>query len=82
MPRYYFHTRDGEGDRDDIGVDLPDAAAARREAVRFGGSLLSDDPQIVSDARTLRIDAVDERGALCCAVIIMAVDASQEASAG
>ncbi|HET6526862.1 DUF6894 family protein [Sphingopyxis sp.] len=75
MPRYFFHTRDGKRDLDDDGMELPDAGAARREAVRFGGSLLNDDPDMLSNDHGLRVEAVDEDGALCFAVIILAVDA-------
>ena len=47
MPRYFFHTSDGSRDQDDVGVELNDAATARREAIRYGGSLLHDNPEIV-----------------------------------
>jgi hypothetical protein len=76
MPRYYFHTSDGARDEDDVGVVLSDAAAARREAIRYGGSLL-DDPEIIDANGGLRIEVVDEDGVFCAAVLIQAVDARQ-----
>lgn len=82
MPRYYFHTRDGQRDHDDIGVELADAAEARREAVRFGGGLLGDDPDIISNENGLRIDVIDEAGSLCFAIVIAAVDATKVAVKG
>lgn len=42
MPRYFFHVCDGEDYPDLHGTELPDVNAARKEAVRFGGALLSD----------------------------------------
>ena len=43
MPRYYFHVREG-GDisRDTEGQTLPDAEAARREAVNTGREILGE----------------------------------------
>ncbi|WP_326914904.1 DUF6894 family protein [Sphingopyxis chilensis] len=77
MPRYFFHTSDGSRDQDDVGVELNDAATARREAIRYGGSLLHDNPEIVDAHGGLRIEVVDESGVFCAAVLIQAVDADQ-----
>lgn len=35
MPRYYFNIMDGRPVVDREGMDLPDAAAARKEATRY-----------------------------------------------
>jgi len=75
MPRYFFHTTDGSRDEDDIGVELADRVAARREALRYGGSLLHDDPDLVEANGALRVEVVDEDGQFCSAVLIQAVDA-------
>jgi hypothetical protein len=74
MPRYFFHTCDGTQDIDRFGHELPDAAAARREAVRYGGGLLRDDPDLIVRDDELRITVTSEDGALSCAIIILAVD--------
>jgi hypothetical protein len=42
MPRYFFHVSDGDDYPDLHGTELPDLSAARNEAVRFAGALLSD----------------------------------------
>lgn len=42
MPRYFFHVCDGEDYPDLHGAELPDLDAARKEAVRFSGALLTD----------------------------------------
>ena len=57
MSRYYFHVRDGESFIDLQGTELPDLAAARREAVRFASSLLADKPDKFWDSSewTLRV---------------------------
>ncbi|GGJ42198.1 hypothetical protein CDQ92_07745 [Sphingopyxis bauzanensis] len=77
MPRYFFHTSDGSCDRDDVGVELADPAAARREAIRYGGSLLHDNPDIIAATNGLRVEVVDEQGQFCTAVLIHAVDAER-----
>ncbi|WP_447762903.1 DUF6894 family protein [Sphingopyxis panaciterrae] len=81
MGRYFFHTTDGTAERDEMGFDLPDDDAARREAVRFGGGLLSDDPDMIRNDKGLRIDVIDEAGRLCFAVIVLAVEANRNESA-
>jgi len=45
MQRYFFHVRDGEDFRDLQGTELADITAARREALRFAGALLSDNSE-------------------------------------
>jgi hypothetical protein len=74
MTRYFFHTSDGTREYDDVGVDLADDAAARREAARFGGGLLQDNPDIVQNEHGLRINVVDEGGSLKFAILITALD--------
>ena len=45
MPRYFFHVQDGSDFPDLQGTVLDDLPAARLEAVRFAGSLLSGKPE-------------------------------------
>lgn len=42
VPRYFFHTQNGQVVRDRTGTELPDLAAARSEAVRAAGEMLRD----------------------------------------
>lgn len=65
MPRYFFNTSNGSTHIDDDGLDLPDLDAVRREAVRYGGSLLSADPDMVLKGSGLRIDVTDAARACC-----------------
>lgn len=76
MPRYFFHSCDGAQDIDRVGHDFPDDDAARLEAIRYGGALLSDDPRVVGCNDGLRINVTNEDGRLSCAIIILAVDAN------
>jgi hypothetical protein len=44
MPRYHFHVDNGTGEtRDEVGVELPDLEAARREALSGIRSILRDE---------------------------------------
>lgn len=45
MPRYFFHVTDGSDISDLEGTVLENDAAARTEAVRFSGELLSDNAE-------------------------------------
>lgn len=71
MPHYFFNTSNGSPHVDDAGMDLPDLDAARREAVRYGGGLLSDDPGMVMQEHGFRIDVIDEAGGHCFAVRVV-----------
>ena len=44
LPRYFFHVADGDDYPDLQGTELENDAAARTEAVRFSGHLLSSTP--------------------------------------
>ena len=60
MPLFYFDTRDGEHFiRDDIGDDLPDLEAVKREAARFLAELAAD-VLPGSLRRVLRVEVRDE----------------------
>ena len=48
MPRYFFHIFNGKAILDDVGVELPDLDAVRREAIRASGQMLSEDGHIWS----------------------------------
>ncbi|MCS3932020.1 hypothetical protein M2175_007051 [Bradyrhizobium elkanii] len=45
MPRYYFHILNGKMLIDDVGVEVADTEAAKLEAVKYAGNVLtSEDP--------------------------------------
>ncbi len=45
MPRFFFHVIDGRTLVDNSGVELPDVAAARNEAIRSAGAILASEGQ-------------------------------------
>ncbi|MDG4898472.1 hypothetical protein P9272_33640 [Mesorhizobium sp. WSM4976] len=45
MPIYHFHVDNGEFTPDPNGIELPDLAAARTEAVRAAGQIINDSNQ-------------------------------------
>jgi hypothetical protein len=60
--RFFFHLRDGENLPDLEGTDLPDAAAARVEAIRLSGAMLKDQASSGWDGTEWRLTVVDETG--------------------
>ena len=64
MPLYHFHTIANTRQPDTDGVDLPDDGAAQDLAVRYAGELLRDEPALVRDGRTCRVEVTTEGGSL------------------
>jgi hypothetical protein len=74
MARYFFHTEDGLRLPDDEGVDLPDLAAVRAEAVGVLADLLRDNAQEVLKTGLLRIVVTDARQATVFVLAVSATD--------
>jgi hypothetical protein len=79
MPRYHFHSADGDRDYDRVGSDLPDEAAARLEAVRYAGEVLRWNAAELWERGQWRVEVTDDAGALLFTVITLAVDAPRPA---
>ena len=62
MQRFFFHTEDGSAVLDRDGVDLPDVAAARHEAVRAVGEMLKERSAEFWADGMLRMRVADARG--------------------
>jgi hypothetical protein len=62
MPRYFFHTEDGERVRDEEGTELPDNHAARNEAVVAMADLVKWNPEKFWKDETFRLTVTDENG--------------------
>jgi hypothetical protein len=75
MPRYFFNTADGTRDRDAVGVQLRDDAAARKQAIKYAGEVMHDEPDVLWDGREFRVEVVNEKDDLLFTVITLAVDA-------
>lgn len=60
MERYFFDLRNGTVERDVTGTELPGLADARREAIRFLGEVLKDEPERLAEG-TLHVDVSDDR---------------------
>jgi hypothetical protein len=72
--KYYFHTADGSRDRDTDGTELPNLAAARRQAIIYAGDCMSHDPEILNES-DFRVEVTDENDLLLITVITLAVNA-------
>lgn len=75
MAHYFFHTADGTRDRDTSGMDLDDDAAARREGIRYAGSILASEPELLADSADFRVEVTDQAQRLLFTIIALAVDA-------
>jgi hypothetical protein len=63
MARFYFNVDDGkEPAVDDLGVELPDLAAARKEAAMFAGEMLKDGPDEFWNVQGWRMAVTDAAG--------------------
>jgi 3-deoxy-D-manno-octulosonate 8-phosphate phosphatase KdsC-like HAD superfamily phosphatase len=74
MPRFFFHTADGEIVRDHSGVELPDQAAARTQAVKFIGDLVSDEPELLATGAKFCVEVTDAAKRRLFTVIITTID--------
>lgn len=63
MPRFYFHVRAGRERLDEEGTELPDLQAARREALRFVGDMLTSEPDDFTLSGMWSLDVADFTGA-------------------
>ncbi len=78
MSRYYFHSVDGT-DIDLSGVDLPNDNAARLEAVRYAGDLLKEQPDILTEGHSFRVEVTDHDRKWLFTIVMVAVDPPREA---
>ena len=58
VPRFYFHV---DGPPDELGVDLPDLATAKCEAVRYAGRLLCDQASEFWDSGDFHMTVTDDQ---------------------
>ncbi len=68
MPRYFFHFHDGTDQPDLEGTELPDARAARNEAVVFMGEKLKELDGDFWPEGEWRIRVADEADRTVCSI--------------
>lgn len=62
MPRYFFNVHDGAEYPDLQGTELADLNAARQEAVRFSGELLTDSSDRFWGTKEWSMEVCDDAG--------------------
>ena len=75
VPRFFFHTADGERNFDQEGVELADNAAARKAAIRFAGALMHDQPEGLWDGHDSRGEGTNQAGELLFTIVMLSIDA-------
>jgi|HubBroStandDraft_6_1064221.scaffolds.fasta_scaffold420289_2 hypothetical protein len=63
MPRYFFNVMNGRPLVDKDGIELPDAAAARREATKYAVDLVRKRAGLNAPDEVGNVVVTDERGA-------------------
>lgn len=74
MPRFFFDLSNHESLPDPTGTELPDANAARVEAILFSGAWLRDHPEMVWDGQEMRVIVRDENHRTIFTLITLSVD--------
>ena len=62
MPRFFFHTEDGQCLADRDGTELADLEEAKRESVRLLGCTLNETPHIFWNEENFRVIVADDQG--------------------
>ncbi len=60
MPHYFFHVMGGRSLIDNVGLELPDKVAMRREAIRHAGAILSGEDEVEGSDKPWRMYVADE----------------------
>lgn len=78
MPRYFFHTQNGDCIRDDQGEELKNVAAAREEAVAVLGEILRYRGASFWTTRAFSVIVTDTEGRTVVSVTASASDQAPE----
>lgn len=78
MPRYFFSTEDGGRDEDHEGIELPNLAEARVQAIVFAAEVLKDEPSLVLGGREFKVEVSDAAGTRVLDVIVRTLEPSGE----
>jgi len=78
LPRYFFHTQNGDCVRDDQGEDLKGVDAAREEAVAVLGEILRYRGASFWDTRAFSVIVTDADGETVVSITASASDAAPD----
>ena len=62
MPQYFFHVRKDSHRPDEVGLDLADAEAARRQAALALAEEMKDHPDQIWNDEEWHVEVTDDRG--------------------
>lgn len=79
MPRYFFHTQNGDCIRDDQGEELRSVDAAREEAVAVLGEILRYRGASFWTTRAFSVIVTDDEGQTVVSITASASDQAPEA---
>jgi hypothetical protein len=72
MPRFYFHV---DGPPDNLGMDLPNVAAAKCAAVRYAGQLICEEANSFWDSGDFEMTVTDEDDLVLFSLVLTGIDA-------
>lgn len=74
LPRFHFNSSNGAPHCDEIGTDLPNVAAARRQAAKYLGELLVE-TSFCSDCNDMQLDVTNHEGLILFSLFVSKRDA-------
>lgn len=75
MSRYFFHSKDGEAHRDEDGTELGSLSAARVQAIRYAGEVMSNEPDVLWDGNEFRVEVSNTSRKLLFTIVCQAHNA-------
>lgn len=79
MALFFFHVQDGR-EKDFDGIDLPDVEAARKEAIRFAGTLLQNAAETLRPDELWSLFVCDEEGRRHVTLEFLIIDSTKVSS--
>jgi hypothetical protein len=73
---YFFNLAGATSEPDEVGLDLPTMAEARRTAAVYGGEVLRDRPALACEGEALRIEVTDGERSVLFTLVIFGVRAA------
>lgn len=75
MARYFFHTENGDRHTDENGLELPDLAAVRREAIKSLSEMIKNRGERFWERNSFRLIVTDEKGLILYVLDVNGVEA-------